>query len=569
MAQKYRSPFAQAMSYYSGHIRQQTQMAFQEAARQMQSEQASELAQRQYLMDRLKLEYSLLNGLRKQKTQLKKQISKTGASPQKLSEFTGLSNAYTRAQANYLEARDAIDEGDIKSIEKFDKAFFIQPDIRAAIDTYTQKTNMLATQLSSNNNIAIHLGTSEGGNVDSNNAEELIKLQKAFAKIPQDELGQIQRRRAFDYLIIKKHDMLGNPRIKGKRLNEARDELEAAYKRGVSAWADIDRLSEEESNTQYTDRINGLGIDPDVAASLRGLQNNAARLDTKINNWGNENNVTPVEMSEIKDTIGQTTGSIGDTQKRITELTSKLDKPKVSTGPQTLSERAGNILFKNELQKIANDRMKQALKNMPDEEKQFYKYYKRAEELSNKGIPDHGDGLDHSGTKKAIDTYIKDYDPNKTTNTNILKDYLNYQKGLEIPEQFKDEMTIRGIARIFDTVKGAVQENEKFKKQIENSFKPKTESKTESKINDLPGPLPKDANLSDTSDNIETGHRFERTFTRTRNGVVTSKKYYYEFTGLDANGNPKFKYIDPNGRRKDPNPAQLQEALQLYNRANR
>ena len=556
MAQKYRSPFAQAMSYYSGHIRQQTQMAFQEAARQMQSEQASELAQRQYLMDRLKLEYSLLNGLRKQKTQLKKQVSKTGASPQKLSEFTGLSNAYTKVQADYLKATSELDASAVAKIDKYNKAYIIQPDIKAAINAYVLRTSKPALQLTNNHRLAVHLGTPEGGNVDSNNAQELVKLQKAFAKIPDDEFGTIQKRRAFDYLIFEKHDGMGNPRIIGKRLGEARDKIEEALKRGIVEFADIEKLSVEDANTQLAERINALNISPDKAASLAGLKRNAARLEVKINNWGKDNNVTPVQMSEIKDTIGKTTESMDSAQKRITELTSQLDKPKVSTGPQTLSERAGNILFKNELQKIANDRMKQALKNMPDEEKQFYKYYKRAEELSNKGIPAHGDGLNHSGIKKAIDTYIKDYDPNETTNTNILKDYLNYQKGLEIPEQLKDEMTIRGIARIFDTVKGTVQENENFEKEIEKNFKPKTKSKT----NKLPAPLAKDATLGDASD---------RTFTKTRNGVVTSKKYYYEFTGLDANGNPKFKYIDPNGRRKDPNPAQFEEAKRLYDKENR
>jgi beta-phosphoglucomutase-like phosphatase (HAD superfamily) len=524
----------------------------------MQSEQASELAQRQYLMDRLKLEYSLLNGLRKQKTQLKKQVSKTGVSPKSQSQLTGMHNSLVRNAEAYINAQAGIDKTNLKQIEGWNKAYHLQPDIKQAIDEYVASTANPNTDIDNDFALAAYLGTPDGGNVDSNNGKQLRKLEKAFAEIPSDNLGTIQKNIAFDYLIFNKHKGMRFMLIQGRDQDDAREILKNKFQE-LGPFESLERLSKEDAKTQYNNLIDGQNnVSPGVASLLKDLQLNGEQIKVNIKNWGKDNNVTPVQMNEIRDTIKQTTGSIDSAQQRITDLTSQLDKPKVSTGPQTLSERAGNILFKNELQKIANDRMKQALKNMPDEEKQFYKYYKRAEELSNKGIPDHGDGLNHSGTKKAIDTYIKDYDPNKTTNTNILKDYLNYQKGLEIPEQLKDEMTIRGIARIFNTVKGAVQENEKFEKEIENSFKPKTESKTESKINTLPAPLAKDATLGDTSDNIGKIYKLK-----------SSYNYGYKYIG-DEDGQPKFRFIR-NGREtnKELTPAMYQEAKRLYDKENR
>tara|TARA_R100000773_G_C4221230_1_gene120281 strand:- start:449 stop:2110 length:1662 start_codon:yes stop_codon:yes gene_type:complete len=553
MAQRFRSPFAQAMSYYSGHIRQQTQMAFQEAARQLQSEQASELAQRQYLMDRLKLEYSLLNNLRKQKTQLKKQLSKTGASPKSQSQLTGMHNSLVRNADAYINAQAGIDKTNLKQIEGWNKAYHLQPDIKQAIDEYVASTAHPNTDIDNDFALAAYLGTPDGGNVDSNNGKQLRKLEKAFAEIPSDDLGTIQKNIAFDYLIFNKHKGMRFMLIQGRDQDNAREILKNKFQE-LGPFEGLERLSKEDAKTQYNNLIAGQNnVSPGVASLLKDLQLNGEQIKVNIKNWGKDNNVTPVEMSEIKDTIGQTTGSIGDTQKRITELTSKLDAPKVSTGSQTLSGRAGSILFNNELQKIANDRMKQALKNMPDEEKQFYKYYKRAEKLSNKGIPDHSDGS-QSATKKAIDKYINEYDPNQSTNTNILKDYFKFEKGLKIPKEFKDEMRIRGIARIFDTVKGTVKEDEEQEQQLTKMF----EVKDKPKISKVPAPLDKNATLDDAPDNIGKIYRLKPSY-----------NYGYKYIG-DEDGQPKFRFIK-NGREtnKELTPAMYQEAKRLYDKENR
>ena len=116
------NPFATSFSIYAGSIRQRTQMAYQRAMQEMQQKQASDLAQRQFILDRLKLENDQIKNLRAQMNTLKKSIRGSGASDTDQRKILQLVTNMTKVHSDILFQGDRADK---ETVEKLTKQYVL------------------------------------------------------------------------------------------------------------------------------------------------------------------------------------------------------------------------------------------------------------------------------------------------------------------------------------------------------------------------------------------------------------------------------------------------------------
>ena len=127
------SSFATHFALFGQNTRRQTQMAYQQAAQDIQQTQASQLAQREMLVQMLKGEQDYLRALRKDLRDLDKSFVN-------LNVDDGLRFKLTNAAAQLGNVYGSISKEDLSSIQKteerLEKRFTIDPAVRSAINNW-------------------------------------------------------------------------------------------------------------------------------------------------------------------------------------------------------------------------------------------------------------------------------------------------------------------------------------------------------------------------------------------------------------------------------------------------
>ena len=410
------NPFATSFSIYAGSIRQRTQMAYQRAMQEMQQKQATDLAQRQFLLDRLKLENDQIKNLRSRMSTLKKSIRGSEASD---SDKRRLSQTIANIAKIHSDILFSAEDKDVKKINKLTKQYVLQPDTRAAIDQYVSATQSRTPLMDTDIAIKNALGITP----ESANARELNNINKVLSKLETNEEQKI----AFDYLLKEKYKSFGDQTvINGKTGEAAIDEiaLQLASKLGVVKAKD--RLSKNEAQEILKQKIDEqTGLTKDQIINLTNLQSNLNDLNNDLQNIKK----SAPALTNITDDIQTANDELSKAFERQATLRTQLDKP-ADTQDIDISTRAGQILLEEDaMAKIGN-----AIQNMDDSELEALQLMNKATSIKE---------IDKR-SKEFIDAYARGAEPQ---DNNIIS-FFKYVDKEDMPVEQREKFKTAALARL-------------------------------------------------------------------------------------------------------------------------
>ncbi len=506
MAQQ--NTFASSFSIYAGSLRQQTQMAYQQAMQDIQSQQASELAQRQFLMDRLKLEYDLIKSLRSRSNSIRKNIKTSGLSE---SEQTRLINAESTSIRAYSQIIADFKKIDFKKAEELNKKYLLQPSTSQAIDSYIQSTPGNFDKTISIQDLKTNLGV---GNQASDSNKEFNKLNKMFSSLETDEERQV----AFDHLLKEKYKSYGDMVSIGNLTGEpAIDVMAKQLSNKLTNVKADDRLSKKEAEKILSQKLSGTtGLTLEQTKQLNQLNNRILSVGKKLDGIAKANPLAATITEEIK-LVGD---SLKDAISRAEKIRTQIDSPTTSDN-RSLSVRAGQILLEQE----ATAKMGKALSKMSNSEIEALQLIKKAKAL--KEIDKESD--------EFINIYAKSSDPKDNNIISFFK-YVDAQSGNAAK---KEKLKTAALSRLIKAVdkKVAPKVTQKFfdiaaQREIEKN--PLFNNNGDFRA------IRPTMSLEKTPSKNKPNTKYQTLLQQD-----PSYSYGYIRSGSDQNGNPTFLYVSP------------------------
>ena len=427
------NPFATSFSIYAGSIRQRTQMAYQRAMQEMQQKQASDLAQRQFILDRLKLENDQIKNLRAQMNTLKKSIRGSGASDTDQRKILQLVTNMTKVHSDILFQGDRADK---ETVEKLTKQYVLQPETKAAINSYVRNTitrDLINTQA----DLESALGTTAA----SDNSRELATIDKVLSKLETDE----ERKVAFDYLLKEKYKSFGDrATISNATGEKAIDKMALALAPSLSGIKANDRLSKAEADNILTSEIQKqTGFTKEQIVNIRNLNKNINKINDDIDSF----TATVPALTNVSVNIKSVNDQLAEAFKRQEQLRTQLDKP-ADTEDIDVSTRAGQILLEEE----AMAQMGNAIQNMDDSELEALQLMNKARTIKE---------IDQK-SEEFIDAYASGVDP-QDNNINSFFKYVDKEKNMPVKQ--RELLKVSALARLIQA-----QENDPKQKATKSLY---------------------------------------------------------------------------------------------------
>ena len=467
------SSLAANFSLFGQNIKRQTQMAYQQAAQEIQQTQASQLAQRQMLVQMLKGEQDYLRSLRKDLRDLNKNLDDTSISnTDKYKLYNALSqvgNVYANISKEDLDTLK-------REEDKLDKKFNIDPSLEVKIKAWQRSIDGKATQTEFANKNTFNNFFGFDTNASNNKAWQDVVT--AFAKLDNPDSKSVGREAISNIL-----ERYGE----NNRITNVGNEryLATSNEALTSALNHSGRLTLDEARTKkeklFEDAKKKLGTRADVA--FRAYKQFKS-LDKQIKDLSDKNPNVQQRIQNIKSNIDDLGDEINESKKLIKGYRDSLSKP--ADKLPTIRQRAGELLLeqdqikafakqqKKAIRENVLGKMDSALAKQSPEDEQLLKYIAQAKTFKSP------DAQVSNASNKFFDAWTKGLQTN-TEDPGTIKSYFKkVDSQSSLNKKHKDVYKAEAVQRLLKAVEETKKTQTAFK-EVSQVKKPKPTPKVEPK----------------------------------------------------------------------------------------
>lgn len=449
------SSFATHFALFGQNTRRQTQMAYQQAAQDIQQTQASQLAQREMLVQMLKGEQDYLRALRKDLRDLDKSFTN-------LNVDDGLRFKLTNAAAQLGNVYANMSKEDLSSIQKteerLEKRFTLDPSLKSAIQNWARAIDASTTIFRDNNANRESFNMQYGFDNTSSIAKPWLEVQKIFAN-------------------------LDNPDSKAVGL-EAIAKIIENHSDGIFTLEDNTpvptQITESLSNRlQFSDRLNSTQANAQKEAELETAekkldprQRTASALNRRVRKYlkeldtlGEGNPEVQTRINTLKTNMENLSDEIAASKKLVTGYREQLQEAPAEL--PSIRERAGEILFQQDAAKAfakqqANKEMRNAIESQSPEDEELLKYLSLAPDFKQ----------DDPAAANREDNFFRKWvvslDGNKEDPGTIQSYFANINKQKGLSAKQKDDYKTAATQRLIEAVNKQKAPVEAFDKAIKS-----------------------------------------------------------------------------------------------------
>lgn len=433
------SSFATHFALFGQNTRRQTQMAYQQAAQDIQQTQASQLAQREMLVQMLKGEQDYLRALRKDLRDLDKSFVN-------LNVDDGLRFKLTNAAAQLGNVYANMSKEDLSSIQKteerLEKRFTLDPSLKSAIQNWARAIDASSTVFRDNNKNQDSFNTQYGFDNTSSIAKPWLDVQSAFNKLDNpdskavglDAIAKIIEDHSVDIISLDDNTPVST------QITESLSNQLNFSERLDSTQANAQKEAELETAEKKLDPRQRT-----ASALNRRVRKYLKELDT----LGEGNPEVQTRINTLKTNMDNLSDEIAASKKLVTGYREQLQKAPAEL--PSIRERAGEILLQQDAAKAfvkqqASKEMRNAIESQRLEDEELLKYLSLAPDFKQ----------DDPVAAKKEDNFFRKWivslDRNKE-NPGTIQSYfakINKEKGLSAKQ--KEDYKTAATQRLIEAV---------------------------------------------------------------------------------------------------------------------
>tara|TARA_R110002020_G_scaffold112738_1_gene259288 strand:- start:2564 stop:4123 length:1560 start_codon:yes stop_codon:yes gene_type:complete len=470
------SSFATHFALFGQNTRRQTQMAYQQAAQDIQQTQASQLAQREMLVQMLKGEQDYLRALRKDLRDLDKSFVN-------LNVDDGLRFKLTNAAAQLGNVYGSISKEDLSSIQKteerLEKRFTIDPAVRSAINNWQRSIGEQSpiTNIADNAEFNFKFGLDSTSPIN----KTWLSVQSAFNKLDNDDSKSV----ALESISNVFEKINNESRIGDVGITPFNTVVEESLSDGLSFNK---RLTPEEANTKKQIELNEAESKLSPRANTANAVNKRLNLYLEeLNTLGENNPEVQTRINTLKTNMDNLSEEIAASKKLVTGYRDKLQEAPAEL--PTVRERAGEILLEQDAAKAfakqqkkaikeqTNKNMRTAIEDQSSEDKELLKYLSLAPDFKQNDPA--ADNREDNFFRKWISSLEKNPENPGTIQSYYAK--VNKQTGLTTKQ--KDDYKTAATKRMMDAVNKSQETVKDFDKGINNQEPVKKQKEVKPTVN--------------------------------------------------------------------------------------
>lgn len=474
------SSFATHFALFGQNTRRQTQMAYQQAAQDIQQTQASQLAQREMLVQMLKGEQDYLRALRKDLRDLDKSFVN-------LNVDDGLRFKLTTAVNQLGTVYASMSKEDLSSIQKteerLEKRFTIDPSLDSAIQNWARAIDASTTTFRDNNKTQDSFNTQYGFDSSSSISKPWLDVQSVFTKLDNDDSKAVGLEAIAK--IIEDHS-------EGILSLDDTTPVSTQIKESLSKELKFkERLDPTKANEQKESELSK------AKQRLKPRERTAVAINDRLHKTlkeldtlGEGNPEVQARIDGLKTNMDNLSDEIDASKKLVTGYREQLQEAPAEL--PSIRERAGEILLQQDAAKAfakqqkkaikeqANQDMRTAIADQSPEDEELLKYLSLAPDFKQ----------DDPAAANREDNYFRKWqvslDGNKEDPGTIQSYFANINKQKGLSAKQKDDYKTAATQRLIEAVNKQKAPVEAFDKAIEPKIlkakAPKAQTKTNTHV---------------------------------------------------------------------------------------
>lgn len=457
------SSFATHFALFGQNTRRQTQMAYQQAAQDIQQTQASQLAQREMLVQMLKGEQDYLRALRKDLRDLDKSFVN-------LNVNDGLRFKLTTAVNQLGTVYASMSKEDLSSIQKteerLEKRFTIDPSLDSAIKNWARAIDDNNQTFTQKNKTQDTFNVQYGFDPSSSISKPWLNVQNVFTQLDNPDSKAVGLEAIAK--IIEDHS-------DGIYSLDDTTPVSTHIKESLSKHLQFkERLDPTKANEQKESELSK------AKQRLKPRERTAVAINDRLHKTlkeldtlGEGNPEVQARIDGLKTNMDNLSDEIAASKKLVTGYREQLQKDPAEL--PSIRERAGEILLQQDAAKAfakqqkkaikeqANQDMLAAMEGQPSEDEELLKYLSLA--------PDFKEDKTNAEKENAyFKTWVETL--NKDDSGNIQSYFANINKqGTRFSSQQKDYYKTAATKRMMDAVNKQSAPANEFKKALSSTTK--------------------------------------------------------------------------------------------------